>query len=442
MSGDAAATAVPPLPSAARLLSLTGLRFVAAFAVFTSHAYLAIWFDGVREENTPAMVALITARPGVDFFFLSGFVLAWSARPGDKAAPFWRRRAAKIYPVHAVTWFAALVMINWTGGQVAARQAVPNLLLVQSWSPTFDVYDSVNRVSWSLSCEAFFYLAFPLLIHLVRRIPARLLWACASAAALSVISAPLIATVAFSSEPKIFSFQVTLHQYWFGYVLPLTRLLEFVLGILLARAVLEGTRVAVRFRHALPAPGCPLALQVSFLYAISAVLVMPMALLVPAGAGADIRGSASLVRTRPMVWLGDVSFAFYMVHMLVLTHTYRLIDEAHTASGAVRAASAVLTFGLSLLAAWAESTGWPEVISQMCRSCTSTTPSWPTMPLPTAPGSRSAGAASRKILPEARACETPDRTMSTTTIMEAMESALAKPVVMTTAPETAVAMKP
>ncbi|NEB84150.1 acyltransferase [Streptomyces anulatus] len=358
MSGDAVATAVPPLPSAARLLSLTGLRFVAAFAVFASHAYLAIWFDGVWEENTPAMVALITARSGVGFFFLlSGFVLAWSARPGDKAVSFWRRRAAKIYPVHAVTWFAALVMINWTGGQVAARQAVPNLLLVQSWSPTFDVYDSVNGVSWSLSCEAFFYLAFPLLIHLVRRIPARLLWVCAGAATLSVIAVPLIATVAFSSEPKFFSFPVTLHQYWFVYVFPLTRLLEFVLGILLARAVLEGTRVTVRFRHALPALalGYPLALQVPFLYAISAVLVIPMALLVLAGAGADIRGSASLVRTRPMVWLGDVSFAFYMVHMLVLTHTYRLIDEAHTASGAVRAVSAVLIFGLSLLAAWAVS---------------------------------------------------------------------------------------
>jgi peptidoglycan/LPS O-acetylase OafA/YrhL len=268
---------------------------------------------------------------------------------------FWRRRAAKIYPVHAVTWFAALVMINWTGGQVAARQAVPNLLLVQSWTPTFDVYDSVNGVSWSLSCEAFFYLAFPLLIHLIRRIPARALWTCAGAAALSVMAMPLVATAAFSSEPKFFSFPVTLHQYWFIYVFPLTRLLEFVLGILLARAVLEGTRVTVRFRHALPALaiGYPLALQVPFLYAISAVLVVPMALLVLAGAGADIRGSNSLVRARPMVWLGDVSFAFYMVHMLVLTHVYRLIDEEHTASGAVQAVCAVGVFGLSLLAAWA-----------------------------------------------------------------------------------------
>ncbi|NGO72240.1 acyltransferase family protein [Streptomyces boncukensis] len=350
--------AVPPLPSAARLPSLTGLRFLAAFAVFASHAYFTIWFDGVWEGNTPAMFALITARSGVGFFFLlSGFVLAWSARPGDTARSFWRRRAAKIYPVHAVTWFVALVMINWTGGQVAARQAVPNLLLVQSWTSTFDVYDSVNGVSWSLSCEAFFYLTFPLVIHLVRRIPARQLWDWAAGTALLVIALPLLATAAFSDEPKFAAFPVTLHQYWFVYIFPLTRLLEFVLGVLLACAVLEAKRVAVRFRHALPALaiGYALALQVPFLYAVSAVFVVPMALLVLAGAGADIRGSRSLVRRRPMVWLGDVSFAFYMVHMLVLTYVHRLIDDDHTASGPARAGLAVLYFGLALLAAWAVS---------------------------------------------------------------------------------------
>ncbi|MBD3003668.1 acyltransferase [Streptomyces sp. 5-10] len=350
------APATPPLSAPVRLSSLTGLRFVAAFAVFASHTYLALWFDGDWEGDTPATVALITARSGVGFFFvLSGFVLAWSARPGDRARAFWRRRAAKIYPTHAVTWFAAMVLIHWTGGQVAARQAVPNLLLVQSWSPVFDVYDSVNGVSWSLSCEAFFYLCFPLLIHLVRRIPATRLWSWAAGTALAVILLPLVATAAFAPEPHFFTLPVSLHRYWFVYTFPLTRLLEFVLGILLARAVLEGRGRAVRFRHALPAlaVGYPLAVQVPFLYAIAAVLVVPMSLLILAAAGADIRGSRSPVRHPLMVWLGNISFALYMVHFLVLQYVYRLIDENHTAGNGVRAGSAVLLFALSLLASWA-----------------------------------------------------------------------------------------
>ncbi|MFC5220504.1 acyltransferase family protein [Streptomyces coerulescens] len=344
-----------PLPATARLPSLTGLRFAAAFAVFASHTYFAIWFDGTWENNTPATVALITARSGVGFFFvLSGFVLAWSALPDDTAVSFWRRRAVKIYPTHVITWLAALVLIDWAGGQVTARQAVPNLLLVQSWVPVFDVYDSVNGVSWSLACEAFFYLCFPLLFRLVRRIPARRLWGAAAGTAAAVILLPLAATTLLPSEPKFYGFPVTLHQYWSIYTFPPTRLLEFVLGMLLARALLESTRPAIRFRHAAAAlaVGYPLAVQVPFLYAITAVLVVPMALLVLAGAGADIRQSRSWMRSRPMVWLGNASFAFYMVHMLVLTNGYRLIDEDHTASQPVRVASAVLLFAASLLAAW------------------------------------------------------------------------------------------
>ncbi|WP_019545188.1 acyltransferase family protein [Streptomyces sulphureus] len=345
-----------PLPAAARLPSLTGLRFVAAFAVFASHTYLALWFDGTWENNTPAMVALITARSGVGFFFiLSGFVLAWSARAEDTAVSFWRRRAVKIYPTHVVTWLAALVLIHQAGGQVRGGQAVPNLLLVQAWVPVEDVYDSINGVSWSLSCEAFFYLCFPLLFHLVRRIPRARLWSWAAGTLATVVLLPLLATTAFASEPHFFDFPVSLHQYWFVYAFPLTRLLEFVLGMVLARALLESARAAVRFRHAVPAlaVGYPLAVQVPFLYAITAVLVLPMSLLVLAGAGADIRGSRSWVRSRPMVWLGNVSFALYMVHMLVLENVYRLIDEDHTASTPVRAGSTVLLFALSLLAAWA-----------------------------------------------------------------------------------------
>lgn len=78
-----------------------------AIAVFTAHAYVTLSFDG-DWTGTEAGVALIVGRSALSFFFvLSGFVMTWSARPGDTATAFWRRRAAKIYPLHAVTWFAA-----------------------------------------------------------------------------------------------------------------------------------------------------------------------------------------------------------------------------------------------------------------------------------------------------------------------------------------------
>ncbi|MGK5630125.1 acyltransferase family protein [Streptomyces sp. URMC 123] len=386
------APTVPRSP-ASRLPSLTGLRFVAAFAVFASHAYFVAWFDG--DFAAPATrLALIAAWSGVGFFFLlSGFVLAWSARPADTAVSFWRRRVAKIYPTHAVTWFAALVLIVWTGGQITARQAVPNLFLLHAWSPSLDVYNSVNGVSWSLSCEALFYLSFPLLIHLVRRIPAHRLWHWAGGTALAVILLPLLVTLAFPGEPKFAGLPVTLHQYWFLYVFPVARLLEFALGMLLARAVLEGRRVAVRYWHAAVALaiGYPLALKMPFLYGIAAVLVVPMSLLILAGANADVRGGYSLARHRAMVWLGEVSFAFYMVHMLVLENGYRLIDEGRTASPAARTAAVAGLFAAALLASWALYAGVERPVMRRWggagRGSGRTAParSGPVTPVPTAP---------------------------------------------------------
>ena len=234
-----------------------------AIAVFTAHAYVTLSFDG-DWTGTEAGVELIVGRSALSFFFvLSGFVMTWSARPGDTATAFWRRRAAKIYPLHAVTWFAALMLITWTGGQVGIWQAVPNLLLVHSWSPAFDINTSVNEVSWSLSCEAFFYLSFPLLIRVLRRIPVRRLWAWTAGTTLAVILLPLAASTLLPSQPTFPPFDATFHQYWVVHLFPLTRLLEFVLGILPARAVLEGRFMRVRFRHVIAALAIayPMALQ-------------------------------------------------------------------------------------------------------------------------------------------------------------------------------------
>lgn len=89
----------------------------------------------------------------------------------------------------------------------------------------------------------------------------------------------------------------------------------------------------------------------------------------------------------------------------------------------------------------AESAGCPEVISQTCRSWISSTSGVSTRWSASMSGSTPAGAASRKIRPESRTSPMPARSISTTTISEAIASARLKPVVSMIAPATAVAMK-
>ncbi|MFF4349406.1 acyltransferase family protein [Streptomyces sp. NPDC001530] len=316
-----------------KLPTLTGCRAFAAFAVFVGHAQFMLW--GPTEISRWLGSA---AMSGVEFFFiLSGFILTWSANTREPVGPFWRRRIVKIYPNHVVAWALGLGAMAWAGYALSPGMLFPNLFLVQGWIPEYDVYSSVNGVSWSLSCELFFYLCFPLLLPAVRRIgPAQLkMWALLSVVA--VVLVPLVASHNFANSPQMPGLGITWKQFWFSYTLPATRVFEFGLGILLARMVREGQLTFVRRRHALVAlcVGLPVSTQVPYLYSISAVMALPLALTVVAVANADIARRPTLIGRPRAVWLGEISYAFYLVHQSVLVAAGAAFDVNAMTTGTV-----------------------------------------------------------------------------------------------------------
>jgi peptidoglycan/LPS O-acetylase OafA/YrhL len=164
---------------------------------------------------------------GVSFFFvLSGFVLTWSARPNDTATGFWRRRIARIYPVHLATAAAAMFLGSTMLGQPPPTdpQLAANLLLIHSWRPAW--WQTLNPVSWSLACEAFFYATFPALAWVLRRLGHRALTPVAAAAIATVLVLPW-ANTHYALGLELFSS-------------PLARLPEFIIGAVLARLVQLG----------------------------------------------------------------------------------------------------------------------------------------------------------------------------------------------------------
>lgn len=91
----------------AALPSLTGMRFLAAALVFLAHMSAVRMFTDQQLNKDVDTYFGTLGSIGVTFFFiLSGFVLTWSARTDDRPRLFWRRRLAKIYPTHFVTWAA------------------------------------------------------------------------------------------------------------------------------------------------------------------------------------------------------------------------------------------------------------------------------------------------------------------------------------------------
>jgi len=331
----------PPTPSASRLPSLTGLRFVAAFVVFGFHLIVVQFVDG-GGAGTAMQWIFGQGAVGVSFFFLlSGFVLTWSARGDDTARRFWQRRFAKIYPNHVVTWVAAFVVALVTGVGVTALIAIPNLFLVQAWFPDPRIHYGMNTVAWSLACEVFFYALFPLLRRLLVRLTPRSLWPAAAAALFTVWAVPLVA----QTLPEE-------HQYWAIWLFPVARLPEFVAGMVLARIVREGRWPAVGVG---PATAFAVVSYVASRWLpgdvrIVAGTAVSFAILIAAAAAADVDGRPTPWRSPRMVWLGEISYAFYLVHQLVLRLVSKVMGAAHTV--VVEIGLALAAFLLALLASW------------------------------------------------------------------------------------------
>ncbi|MEU9298666.1 acyltransferase [Streptomyces sp. NPDC048266] len=192
-----------------------------------------------------------------------------------------------------------------------------------------------------MTCEAFFYAAFPALNAGLRRLSARGLTALAMACIGVVILLPCINSY-FVLDWELYSF-------------PLARFPEFVLGAAIGRLVKIGAWRGPGSEAAmgLTLIGCFLAHQLPGGGSYAAFTVIGLACLIPAAALNDLHSIPSLWHRRGLVRLGEWSFAFYMIHILVMRAVEQLLGrhpELLTGS-ALALVTAVLTVSLGL--AWA-----------------------------------------------------------------------------------------
>lgn len=299
---------------------LTSLRFIAAFAVLGSHLEFLLRSPDPRVATFYDLY-LRQGYCGVSFFYiLSGFIIAHAYRDrlrsgAVSASQFLYRRATRILPLH---WLVTAVFLAWL--LLVKHEGPPpatvllNLLLLHSWVPLTSVHYSLNGPSWSISNEMFFYAVFPLLVklppHMLRRI-ALYLGGVIGVAALAV------------------SLTVTGHDpvvEWFFYANPVTRLLEFLIGLLLYEAYVAGWGR----RWATTASECAVMAAIAgtmiLLVRFDAPLPLryQLAFIPPMAAGVLIFAHGGgwlsrVLRLPVMVMLGDASFALYLTHRPIVT---------------------------------------------------------------------------------------------------------------------------
>jgi len=206
--------------AAQHLPALTGLRFFLALWVIlhhlTGHGQMleaaALALPGPVYELIRGGYLAVTT-----FFVLSGFVLSRSYAEtrwnGRGLLRYGAGRIARVYPVYLLSLLvvAPFIAADRTPGKPPLLAA--HAVLIQGWLGSLPV--NWNTPAWSLSCEMFFYLVFPLAAVLILRRGWRAAFAIAAATCV------LTRVMLFAGVPDP--------------VKPLIHLSDFLMGIAAAR---------------------------------------------------------------------------------------------------------------------------------------------------------------------------------------------------------------
>jgi peptidoglycan/LPS O-acetylase OafA/YrhL len=315
-----------------RLDSLTGLRGLAALLVVGTHAAY-----GTGAENG-SYVGLIFSRweIGVTIFFvLSGFLLftPWVNAAATGAAwpelgRYFGRRTQRIMPAYVVTVLIAYLVYQlhplepnpghtWTG-------LWRHLTLTQTYTRDYMqsyLHQGLTQ-TWSLAAEVAFYLGLPLLACGLLTVLCQRRWR------------PILLLVGLGALAAISPTWLLLQHItdWLpsaaGMWLP-SNLAWFVGGMMLAVLRAMGVRcyafaaipvaLIIFFIVSTPIAGAPTVaptlwqvLAKHVCYAVIAILVVaPLAL-------GDAGWYARLMSSRTAVWLGEISYEVFLLHVIVM----------------------------------------------------------------------------------------------------------------------------
>lgn len=249
------------------------------------------------------------------FMMLSGYtmMLAYGGRASDAGGiewiPFMRRRVARIYPVHLLCFTVCSI---WGGGLLAA---VAGLLLLQSWVPDAGVFFSYNAPSWFLSSLLLCYTLFPALSRVAVSRPKEF-----GFLLLGIVAVYLPVAALLPERLDLFGL----------YVWPPARLIDFMIGMWLYQAAPR--LVGAWWRTGaltLFAAACVLWFYSPEWLRLTALWYVPSAAVIAAFAG---RGEGAWAPAA-LVWLGNSSYGFYMIHYFCIGVWRRVAGRFDVAPG-------------------------------------------------------------------------------------------------------------
>ncbi len=319
------------------LPQLDALRGFAAALVFAFHWY---WLSFTATAANPHLVLVAKFLSplgygdcGVPIFFvLSGFCihLAFCRAPAcNFSTPqFLQRRFFRIFPAYLL-WLGIFSLCHPTRPTPYAPAAIlSHALMLHNFSPQY--FLQINSSFWSLAVEWQFYLAYPLLL-LLRRF----------------LGMPRAALLAFAlSATYCLALTITGQHSPFLVRCLLASYAQWTLGALLAERFVAAKPMLLPPRMTLS-----LAIPAALLLTAREDQWASLAWSLAAASTLDwwIRQN-SFLPPRPLVFLGSISYSFYLIHEPILEYLTRLLGRPDVPHIFLTLAASL---GLTIIAAWA-----------------------------------------------------------------------------------------
>ncbi len=367
LSKDVAAQGgLESVSKAERVASLTGIRAVAALLVMLTHAAYT------TGNYIHGYVGLMYSRMEIGvpiFFVLSGFLLfgPWvkaleSGGPSPSVRRYAWHRVRRIMPAYTVTVIAAYLLYHFrTAGPNPGHTwmgFLRNLSLTQIYTDNYlfsYLHQGLTQM-WSLAVEVAFYVVLPLLAYLLVVVLCRRRWR--PVLLLTGLAGLALLTPAWLIFVHTTDFLPDGARLW----LP-TYLSWFIGGMMLAVLQSMGVRayamasvplaVACFFIVSTPIGGDPTTspvelreamVKVAFYAVIAALMVAPLAL-------GDRGLYAKFLASRPMVFLGEISYEIFLIHLLTMELVMVEIVHYPIYTGSIVIVF-VVTFAVTVPVAW------------------------------------------------------------------------------------------
>jgi peptidoglycan/LPS O-acetylase OafA/YrhL len=352
---------------AQRVASLTGIRAVAALLVMATHAAYT------TGKYTHGYVGLVYSRMEIGvpiFFVLSGFLLfgPWVRAVADDRAPpsvarYAWHRVRRIMPAYATTVVVAYIVYQFRTGAPNPGHSwsglLRNLTLTQVYTDNY-LYSYLHQgltQMWSLAVEVAFYVVLPPLTYLLLAVLCRRRWQprllLAGLAALSLIT-PAWLVLVHTTDWFPDGARLWLPTYLAWFIAGMVLAVLSVMGQQTYAVVCLPLAVICYLIVSTPLGGEPTtspaelweALAKAAFYAVIAMLaVAPLAL--------GNRGwYAQALASRPIVWLGEISYEIFLIHLIVMDFAMREVLHQHIYTGntvALFAVTCVMTVPLAWL---------------------------------------------------------------------------------------------